>query len=207
MSLNDKEQDWKLKPGGWVPPGSYSQPLCCTYKHTPHIQIHTRGPSLVVQSVKNPPEMQETTCNAGNSSSIPRSGRSPGEGNGNPLQCSCLGNPMDRGAWWATVHRVTRICRHDLVTKPSPSHILEANTQIFKYMPCAHTVLLAPVEMVKLLSRSDLDSPFESGHFTPPYLSFLGPLHSHTTAFLPKLPCAEQFITGGAGKAPSSHHP
>ena len=37
---------------------------------------------------------------------IPGSGRSPGEGNGNPLQCSCLENPMDRGAWWATVHGV-----------------------------------------------------------------------------------------------------
>ena len=41
--------------------------------------------------------------NAGDVSSIPGSGRSPGEGNGNPLQYSCLGNPMDRGAWWATV--------------------------------------------------------------------------------------------------------
>ena len=40
--------------------------------------------------------------------SIPGSGRSPGEGNGNPLQYSCLGNPMDRGAWWATVHRVAK---------------------------------------------------------------------------------------------------
>ena len=38
----------------------------------------------------------------------PGSGRSPGEGNGNPLQYSCLGNPMDRGAWQATVHRVTK---------------------------------------------------------------------------------------------------
>ena len=38
---------------------------------------------------------------------IPGSGRSPGEGNGNPLQDSCLGNPMDGGAWWATVHGVT----------------------------------------------------------------------------------------------------
>ena len=38
--------------------------------------------------------------------SIPGSGRSPGEGNGNPLQYSCLENPMDRGAWWATVYRV-----------------------------------------------------------------------------------------------------
>ena len=40
--------------------------------------------------------------------SIPGSGRSPGEVHGNPLQRSCLENPMDRGAWWATVHRVTK---------------------------------------------------------------------------------------------------
>ena len=42
------------------------------------------------------------------SGSIPGSGRSPGEGNGNPLQYSCLENPMDRGAWWATVHGVAK---------------------------------------------------------------------------------------------------
>ena len=40
--------------------------------------------------------------------SIPGLGRSPGEGNGNPLQDSCLGNPMDKGAWWATVHGVAK---------------------------------------------------------------------------------------------------
>ena len=45
-------------------------------------------------------------ANAGDAGLIPGSGRSPGEGNGNPLQYSCLGNPMDRGAWQATVHRV-----------------------------------------------------------------------------------------------------
>ena len=45
--------------------------------------------------------------NAGDSGSIPGSGRFPGEGNGNILQYSCLGNPLDRGAWWATVHVVT----------------------------------------------------------------------------------------------------
>ena len=47
---------------------------------------------------------------------IPGSGRSLGEGNGNPLQYSCLENPMDRGAWWATVHGVSRV-RHDWATK------------------------------------------------------------------------------------------
>ena len=49
---------------------------------------------------------KEPTCNAGDVGSIPGSGRSPGEGHGNPLHCSCLENPMDRGAWWATVHGV-----------------------------------------------------------------------------------------------------
>ena len=44
----------------------------------------------------------------GDTSSIPGWGRSPGEGNGNPLQYSCLENPMDRGAWWVTVHRITK---------------------------------------------------------------------------------------------------
>ena len=55
----------------------------------------------------------KNACNAGDGGSIPESGRCPGEGNGNPLQYSCLENPMDRGAWWATVHGV----RHDLVTE------------------------------------------------------------------------------------------
>jgi hypothetical protein len=46
--------------------------------------------------------------NAGDTGLIPASGRSPGEGNGHPLQYSCPGNPMDRGARWATVHGVTK---------------------------------------------------------------------------------------------------
>ena len=67
--------------------------------------------------VKNLPAMKETTCNAGDKGSISRTGRSPGEGNDNPLYYSCLGNPMDRGAWQAPVHGVTRV-GHDLATKP-----------------------------------------------------------------------------------------
>ena len=54
--------------------------------------------------VKNPPA---STGDAGDVGSIPGSARSPGEGNGNPLQYSCLGNTMDREAWQATVHGVT----------------------------------------------------------------------------------------------------
>ena len=59
------------------------------------------GASLVTQMVKNLPSMQ------GDLGSIPGLGRSPEEGNGYPLQYSCLENSMDRGAWWATVHGVT----------------------------------------------------------------------------------------------------
>ena len=78
--------------------------------------------------------------NAGDLGLIPGSGRSPGEGNGthsnvlaatpspgeghgNPLQYSCLENPMDRGSWQATVHGVTRV-RHDLETKEREKHLL-----------------------------------------------------------------------------------
>ena len=58
--------------------------------------------------VKNLPAMRE--------GSIPKLGRFPGEGNGNPLQHPCLENSMDRGAWWATVHGDARV-GHDLTTK------------------------------------------------------------------------------------------
>ena len=51
---------------------------------------------------------KESSCNAGDLGSIPGSGPSLGEGNRYPLQYFCLENPMDRGAWWATVHGVTK---------------------------------------------------------------------------------------------------
>ena len=51
---------------------------------------------------------KDTPANVGEAGWIPGSERSPGEGNGNLLQYSCLGNPMDAGAWWATVHGVTK---------------------------------------------------------------------------------------------------
>ena len=55
---------------------------------------------------------KESSCNAGNPSSIPVLGSSPGEGRGYPLQYSGLKNSMDRGVWWATIHGVQRV-RHD----------------------------------------------------------------------------------------------
>ena len=62
---------------------------------------HTRA-SLCSSMVKNPP------ASAGDMGSISGPGRSPGKGNGTPLQYSCLGNPTDRGAWWDTVHGVAK---------------------------------------------------------------------------------------------------
>ena len=53
-------------------------------------------------------DSKESACNEGDPGSIPGSGRSPGEGNGYPLQYSCLGNPKDREAWQATVHGVAK---------------------------------------------------------------------------------------------------
>ena len=86
--------------------------------------------SLVAHSVKNPSTMQESACHTGNLGSIPGSGRTPGDGNGNPFQDSWLRNPMDRGAWQATVHGVTRI-GHNVVTKPSPAPLFYIHFLLF----------------------------------------------------------------------------
>ena len=59
-------------------------------------------------------EVKASACNVGEPGSIPGSGRSPGERNGNPVQYFCLENSMDRGVWWATVHGITK--RHNGVT-------------------------------------------------------------------------------------------
>ena len=76
----------------------------CTELQTQCVLSHY-SPSQVALVVKNPPD------NAGDirdSGSVPGSGRSPGEGNSNPLQYSCVENPMDWEAWWATVHTVAQ---------------------------------------------------------------------------------------------------
>ena len=68
-------------------------------------------------------EVKESACNVGDLGSIPGSERASGEGNGKPLQYSCLENPMDRGAWWAIVHGV-RKSRTRLATSLSLSHAI-----------------------------------------------------------------------------------
>ena len=77
---------------------------------------------------------------AGDVSLIPWLGRPPGGENGNPLQYSCLRNPMDRGAWWAAVHGVR--VRHDLATEPPPPPHIVGPTLTPKLDSKAYTVLL-----------------------------------------------------------------
>ena len=76
------------------------------------IQVSTfPSPGLVCSPCSKLPQWlsgKESACQAGDAGSVPGSGRSPGGGRDNPLQYSCLENPMDRGAWWATVHSVTK---------------------------------------------------------------------------------------------------
>ena len=100
-----------------VSPISQERGVLCIYWFTVNLFF-----SVLRQDYKGFPHSavgKESACSAGDLGSIPGSGRSPGEGNGNPLQYSCLENPMDRGAWQTTVHGVARV-GHDLATKPPP---------------------------------------------------------------------------------------
>ena len=100
--------------------------------HLIPLQLHFRSPQLATRTVgrsycilvfSHSSVGKESARNAGDPCSIPGLGRSPGEGNRNPLQHSCLENPMDRGAWQAVVQGVTWV-GHDLATKlPAPLHI------------------------------------------------------------------------------------
>ena len=76
---------------------------------------------------------KESACNAGNLGSIPGLGRSPGGGHGNPFQYSCLKNPMDRGAWRATVYSIAKN-RHNSVTKHS-THNITHQPEGYKHYP------------------------------------------------------------------------
>ena len=108
----------------WLLNDTYGNPLQCSCLENPRDRLPSMGSHRVGHNwsdlawhsiawgfpggsmVKNLP------ANAGDTGSIPRSGRSLGEGSGNPLQYFCLGNPMDRGACWPMVHGVCRV-RHD----------------------------------------------------------------------------------------------
>ena len=81
-------------------------PQACKCTHL-YVQIHLCQ-QLTVLGFSGGSDSKESACNAGDPDSGPGSGRSTGEGNGNPLQYSCLENSVDGGAWWTTVHGVTK---------------------------------------------------------------------------------------------------
>ena len=83
--------------------------LCCLLLLVSKYLLHSEiePVSLALVSFPSRSDGKTSACNAGDLGSIPGSGRSPGEGNGNPLQYSCLEKSMDRGAWQATVHGIT----------------------------------------------------------------------------------------------------
>ena len=71
-------------------------------------KVYLKATMVELEGFPGGSDIKVSACNAGDPGSVPGSGRSPGEGNGNPLQYSCLENSMDGGAWWATVHGVTK---------------------------------------------------------------------------------------------------
>ena len=94
------------------------------------------------------PVVKDPLANVGDErdvGSIPGSGRSHGVGNGNPLQYSCLGNPMDRGAWWALVHGVTNSW-----TQVS-THKTRVGKREYKFMCPAHCVIDSWYKLFHLL--------------------------------------------------------
>jgi len=95
-------------------------------------------------------EVKVSTCNAGDLGLIPGLGRSPGEGNGNPLQYSCLENPMYGGAWWATVHGVikswTRLSDFTLMA------IHFCSNKLLKSFKCFSFYFNIPERFIKLLA-------------------------------------------------------
>ena len=85
-------------------------------------------------------DSKETACTAGDPVSIPGSGRSPGEGHSYPLQYSCLENPMDRGAWWATVHGVSKSW-----TQLSDWHFMLVLFLVFWELSTLLSIVAAPI--------------------------------------------------------------
>ena len=95
--------------------------------------------------VKNPPA---TAGAAGVTGLVAGSGRSPGEGNGNPLQCSCQDNSMDRGDWWATVHWVaknqTQLSVHKIISNHFVLCVLGADSVSMYVSLCVHVSFACP---------------------------------------------------------------
>ena len=131
---------------------------------------------MVALLVKNLP------ANAGHVGLIPGLGGSPGEGNGNSLQYSCLGNPMDRGTWWATVHGVTKeldMTQHLNNNKIDSSVQLLSRVQLFETpWSAARQASLSITNSQSLLKLMSIESVMPSNH-----LILCCPFSSHRQSF------------------------
>ena len=147
-------------------------------------------------------DSKETAWNAGDLGSIPGSGRSPGERNGSPLQYSGLGNSVDRGTWWATVHRFG--CKEsdttEWLTHPSLRIICMFWFQYCHWTWCYHAVTFSAQR--RAASNGDLSyamSPASSAFSRPPERS-----HPHPRSFSPLVAscsCSPQCSMGGSRRA------
>ena len=110
-------QNWKLQPiqiqkpynvlGGFVCLFVFCFFVCFSQRRLKYLQQYLKA---YYETIQGPRWLsnRESACNAGDTGSIPEWGKSPGGEHGNSLQYSCLGNYMDRGAWWATVHGISK---------------------------------------------------------------------------------------------------
>ena len=138
-------------------PGRGCLGVPCNLTRISHLSawLRFRFPRVTALGFSHSSVGKESTCSEADRGSIPGLGRSPGEGNGNPLQYSCLENPMDWGAWRATVQGVARV-GHDLVTKTTT--IKPAYSPARQVMTHHHCSLLldrlAPVRALWLVFQS-----------------------------------------------------
>ena len=122
-------------------------------------------------------EVKAPACNAGDLGLIPVSGRSPGEGNGNPLQYSCLENRMNQGAWWATVHGVakswtrlsdfTSLHKGSYKVKESQSEVAQLCRTLCNPMDCNLPLLRLSMVFSRQIYWSGLPFPFTEGSSRP----------------------------------------
>ena len=117
---------------------------------------------------------RESACSAGDLGSIPGLGRSPGEGDDNPLKYSCLENPMDRGAWWATVYRLAK----------SQTRLTDTDTHTHTHTHTHPPLMLVSVLPLLLSSSKWFSTLLPEQHFQKPdpaslLLIILQTCHSH----------------------------
>ena len=181
-------QDWfPLGWTGWI--SLPSKRLSRIFSNTTFQKLQLFG-ALVV---KNMPASAEDTREVG---SIHRLGRSPGGGPNNPLQCSCLANPLDRGAWWAVVHRVTK---NSDMNKP-----LSNNNKFPNILSSVHQHLIIVVEVLKDFEKIIIWQSTPTGRLIcvhRRYLLFLMELF-HLFNLLSKYHMSVTFLRAGSSGLP-----